>query len=248
MYQLEMTEVKDAQGSHENWHYQGYLNLKMKARPKSLAKTLNYDFCGIEMSACSTAGKAALQKYVMKDETRQDGPWSDQPTLAHDDIKVIKDAPYPYQKTILDEVKGRPHHRILNWVIDSKGNQGKSSFAKYVVVNKVGLSLTYGKTSDILNLVSKFDKQRFYLFDLSRTKPKDIDSNDVYATLESIKNGYFINTKYETGVWINDPSHVWVFCNHPPATERMSKDRWQVWSLTETHALAPYVAPIVIED
>lgn len=250
IYQLEMTEVPDEKGSHENWHYQGYMNLKKKQRPKALAKSLNHDFPGIELRPCSNAGKEALQKYCMKSDTRKDGPWSTdtKEVLQLQDIKVIKDTPYAYQKQILDTLSSTPDHRTINWVVDTAGNNGKSSFSKYIAVHDLGLSLTYGKTGDLLNLVFKLPKKRFYLFDLSRTKAKDVDKDDVYAALEGIKNGYFINTKYETGQWINDCPHVWVFANCAPNLDRMSQDRWKVWSLQTDHTLKAYVAPADVTE
>lgn len=243
VYQLEKTEVKDEKGSHDNWHYQGYLNLKEKRRPKALAILLNEQFPGINIQPASANGKEALKSYCMKEDTRVDGPWSDQPSLKHDDIKVIKESPFPYQRLILDEVKGEPHHRKINWVVDTVGGHGKSSFAKFIYVNQLGLALTYGRTSDLFNLVFKMPKQRFYLFDLSRTKPKDFHTDDVYAALEGIKNGYVVNTKYETGVWVNDPSHVWVFSNYPPLKERMSSDRWVVYYMRGDHTMFTSLPP-----
>ena len=69
--------VFQAEDTGDNPHYQGYFHLKKKNRPKTLAKTVNAEFKGIELRACSSAGKEALRAYCMKDDTRVAGPWAD---------------------------------------------------------------------------------------------------------------------------------------------------------------------------
>lgn len=64
-------------------HYQGFLQLSKKIRPKSLAAALNHDFFGIEISAAKDT--TACKRYVTKQETRIDGPWTF-PKLTMDQI------------------------------------------------------------------------------------------------------------------------------------------------------------------
>ena len=58
-------------------HYQGYIQLKEKTRPRCWASSLHAQYHGISARPSSTNGRDALKNYVMKEDTRVDGPWCD---------------------------------------------------------------------------------------------------------------------------------------------------------------------------
>lgn len=93
------------------------------------------------------------------------------------------------------------------------------------------LTLTFGDAKDLLNLVFKKQGLPTYMFDLSRTKGGKTSMSDIYQALESVKNGYFINTKYETGVACYAIPHVIVFSNHAPDMSALSLDRWHIHTM-----------------
>lgn len=70
-----------------------------------------------------------------------------------------------------------------------------------------------------------------YLFDLSRTKPDEFSSNDLYSAIESIKNGSVTSSMYNSPVAMFKPPHVVVFANHEPEYEALTGDRWNVMEL-----------------
>lgn len=170
----------------------------------------------------------------MKTDTRVAGPWSDQK------LYMGKDLPgtlWDWQEDVKNRCMVEPDDREINYIIDFKGNMGKSKFCKYMVYHHGALMLPWGKTGDILNLVVKKGAKSIYLFDLSRSKPQDWARDDISAAMEQIKNGHIVNMKYETGDFMMDPPHVWCFSNQLPNLASMSMDRWKFWELSDSRQL-----------
>lgn len=227
VFQLEVTEVPDSasQPKHMNYHFQGYANLKEKKRPKKYAITLNEEFPGIELRACSNAGRQKLKEYAMKEQTRYHGPWADKPIYLGADLTEINRTPFPWQKDLLAILTGPVKEREILWLYDPLGAQGKSKFAKYMSFKHHATLLAYASTANLLSQASKMIST-IYIVDLSRTKPKEVDENDLYAALEQIKNGSVLNTKYVTGQVNFNPPHVVVMANYNPDRKKMSMDRF----------------------
>lgn len=140
-----------------------------------------------------------------------------------------------------EEVKGRcmvsADDRTINYIIDFKGHMGKSKFCKWMHFHHGAIMIPWGKTGDILNLVTKLGAKTVYLFDLSRSKPQDWAKDDIAAAMEQIKNGYIVNWKFETGAFLMEPPHIWCFSNSPPNISSMSADRWKLWEISDNKQL-----------
>jgi len=211
-------------------HFQCYVNLKTKKRITELIKMFNSSgFSGADISPASSFGKESLKDYCMKEDSRLDGPWADKPIyLGRDLIKQLR----PWQQDIVQKLDRTPHKRIIDWYYDDSGGKGKSSIAKYLYFHHNIITLSIGKASDLLNLVFKLQGKKMYIFDISRTVPKGA-MNEIYMALECVKNGYFVNTKYDTGVCCMEIPHVVVFSNHLPKLSALSKDRWKIYDLSQ---------------
>lgn len=223
VFQLEDTE--------NNLHYQGYINVNDKIRAKTLAKQMNDEFFGIEIRPASNAGKRDLQKYCMKTDSRIDGPWADRKIYMGADLPTVL---LPWQKKLETYLAGPVNPRELIWIYDPEGNSGKSAFCKYMSFHHGACKLTYGNSGDLLNLVSKKRGMKAYLFDLTRTKPALFSSADLYSAMEDVKNGHFVNTKYETEEVLMDQPHVVIFSNQQPDCGCVSEDRWTMVTIPET--------------
>lgn len=221
----------------------GYGHLKRRQRARSVAISLNSTLAGIEISPASSGGIKALKEYCSKKETRVRGPWSDGVRyLGRDIISRL----YPYQSQICDKCQEAPNNRTINWLANRCGNSGKSSLVKYMIFNYDAVGLTYSTAANITNIVYKMECERhrsIYMFDLTRAKPKDYASEDLYACMEAIKNGCVMNSKYETGIKMFEPPHIWVFANMMPDFTQCSADRWRVWVLDKSD---PKAACIVL--
>ena len=225
------TYIFQLEDTTDNLHFQGYINLKTKTRAKTLAKSLNDRFPGIEIRPSSTGGIYALKNYCMKDETRVAGPWADKEVYMGQDLPTEL---LPWQQKLKDYILGPVNPRELIWVYDEGGNSGKSAFCKYMSFHFKTLKLTYGNAGDLLNLVSKKAGRRGYLFDLTRTKPSQFSSTDLYSAMEDVKNGHFINTKYETDEILMIQPHIVVFANRLPESNAVSADRWTIVTIPDT--------------
>lgn len=207
-------------------HYQCYCNLRKKCRNGKLAKALSsLGLKGVTCLPASDNGKEKLRLYAMKNDTRIAGPWADRAIYLGQDLPTVL---RPWQQNIADMIQREPDKRKIHWFYDADGGAGKSTFAKYMYFHHKILTLTFGDAKDLLNLVFKQQGLPTYMFDLSRTKGGKSSMSDIYQALESVKNGYFINTKYETGVACYKIPHVIVFSNHAPLLSALSHDRWVI--------------------
>lgn len=217
----------------ENPHYQGYIHTKAKARSRSLAVLSNATVNGIHISPASKAGVEALQEYCLKEETRVAGPWGDKPIYMGADLWPEEQMP-AWQKVLLATVRDNPDNRTMIWVCDKVGNNGKTKFCKYLCFKENAVGLTYGHSNDILNLVSKMPGRSVYIWNLTRAKPANLSELDLYAAMESVKDGFFVNMKYETKQILMNPPHVIVLANHWPQHQQISADRWSFKEIVDS--------------
>lgn len=226
-------------------HYQGFCHLArhQKKRPCELGASLNAEFFGIQFQPASKAGTEALRKYAMKDDTRVAGPWADKPIYNAAQDPLYKLPLHPWQSAIKESCTAHPDDRTVNWVCNKGGRVGKSWFTKFMFIHHDALCLSYGTAGDLLNLVSKNMGRRTYFFDLPRVKPGVLCSSDLYAAVESVKNGMVMNTKYETKIEVMKSPHVWVFSNELPNFESLTGDRWKVWEISPDLSLQRFNIP-----
>lgn len=227
-------------------HLQGQMSLKTKKKQHELVNM--FKGTGFEtMQVRPTHKEESSAHYCGALETRIAGPWFKGPyevaverkrkrdEITDEEIEAEWEKEYgnavlkPWQQQV-DIILATKEPRTVHWIYNPKGNEGKSWFTNYCQHHYGTVGLTFGKASDLLYLVSK-TKSRAYIFDLSRNAT--VEMSEIYAALESIKNGSFISTKYEcVHVKLHQPSCV-VFSNHMPDTERLSADRWRVYTITD---------------
>lgn len=142
----------------------------------------------------------------------------------------------PWQQKLKNIIEKKPGDRTINWIYGTKGSEGKTSFAKSTCINNPKNCLYLGgKSTDVKYAVCSFinDRKnhdlRTVFFDYTRSQENFIS----YEALESVKNGIFFNSKYESGMCIFNTPHIIVFANFPPETDKLSKDRWNIINITE---------------
>lgn len=140
-----------------------------------------------------------------------------------------------FQSMLINLVNSEPDDRTINWVYDPVGNAGKTSLTKHLCMKRPGdiLYLCNGKASDLKYGIYKFlenDKNDLYavFIDLTRS----IENYVSYEAIESVKNGIFYNTKYESGMLIFNPPHVVILANFMPDLPMLSMDRWNIIDLS----------------
>lgn len=131
---------------------------------------------------------------------------------------------YSWQQEVIDIVSKEPDERRIYWIWDPVGNTGKSSLCKHLVLRR-GAIIVGGRCRDAEYAIMKILEERdpeIVCFDIPRSQFNHIS----YAAIESIKNGMFFSSKYESGQCVFNTPHVLVFCNYEPDYSRLSADRW----------------------
>jgi len=198
-------------------HYQGRLTLKSprisKISRNSEADSLknqldntglNFEGFTFEIEADEIASKA----YCSKSKTRIEGPWriGTDGEYQGDDLGL----PFrPWQNSLKEfvDAKGGPDlSRIVVSIFDKQGNSGKSWWIKEMRVNHPDLKvykLPTGNVDRLLSIVCKRMNQErrigAFCIDLTRTRGKDVELQDIYHAIEEIKSGYIVDVMYGSG-------------------------------------------------
>lgn len=138
-------------------------------------------------------------------------------------IKEFKD----WQLKLNDIFKEDPDSRKIYWVVDPVGGAGKTTYCKHLVQTRDDTLYVCGKAGDIKYGISSWletKELRIVLLDYTRS----LENYVSYEGLESIKNGIFFNTKYESRMVCFDTTHVVCFSNFEPNMDMLSGDRWVV--------------------
>lgn len=135
---------------------------------------------------------------------------------------------YDWQEKLFEDLKGQVDDRKIIFIVDLKGDTGKSWFCDYCESNLENVQiLTPGKKAD---LAFEFKPGTKILFmDAPRSKQNDFIQ---YDFLEDIKNGRIFSPKYESRMKYFERPHVVVFMNHRPDYEKLSEDRYDVRVVT----------------
>ena len=120
-------------------------------------------------------------------------------------------------------LNGEPSKRKVYWYWEPVGNTGKSYFSLNWsdAGGRRGYVVTGGRHADILYA---YEEEKVVFFDWAR----DSEDSFPYRVVEQFKNGYFLNTKYESCTRRFETPHVVVFANFGPDMSKLSMDRWEI--------------------
>lgn len=136
----------------------------------------------------------------------------------------------PFQQNIMTIINGDIDDRKIYWFYDEEGNTGKTTLAKHICLKYPNKTLFLGgKGSDIKYGVKCFidneeNDLQIVIFHFTRSVENFIS----YEALESIKDGIFYNTKYESGMVLFNPPHIICLANFTPNEDKLSADRWVI--------------------
>lgn len=237
----------------ENYHFQVRVNLKndRRWRCKQLEKHLQIAFVGNQNKAanlvediyfhrihCTPTSNNAKSKfdYVMKEETRWDGPYSDRPIFLGKTI-LPHDKLLPWHRRFVDLLENydtdEPDWRTIYHVKDERGCSMKSTFCRYLLWNyekEVGMINPFGSPNQINSSITKMGRRKMFILDIPRSyswtkKNKDNDSitrhynpqwPELCLVLERLKDGMLIDSFYgRFESFIMDPPIILVFSNWP---------------------------------
>lgn len=126
-----------------------------------------------------------------------------------------------WQHKLTLELQDEPNDRTIIWYHDPQGNTGKTWYSKLLVSTTDCIRFENGRSSDIKYA---YIGQRTVIFDLTRSQEDHFN----YEVMESLKNGIFFSSKYESKMKLYPSPHVIVFSNWPPQESKLSADRWSI--------------------
>lgn len=228
-----------------NLHIQAFIHVDVRRRTSTVLNRLMETYHERQQPApmfhvapCSASGKTALAKYVMKPETRVDGPYADHFIYMGQDLPPTAEL-YPYQLELVLEATKPPskENRSINWLSDTQGNMGKSTICKYLRHYHQVPTIQFASAWNMMEVISANRHRPMYVFDLTRTKPVDVKMDDLYSIMEQLKTGNLQKTKGKVESWLQMPARVWVFSNYMPDTSKLTGDRWLIWNISEDKSL-----------
>lgn len=248
-FQLEDTE--------DNRHFQGRISLKEKMRTHQCVERFRRFMdkeCYIRITPTMKENKDNVF-YVTKEISRIDGPWTSE------DVDIVGYIPRqireimnadgfcwrPFQESIMGTFAGWDT-RSINILIDKRGNVGKTIVKTTCGVYRKAMTIPMvNDYRDILRMVMDMPKVGGYIIDMPRAIKKE-KLFQLYSAIESIKDGYAFDDRYNFKYEYFDCPCVWVFCNTEPDTSLMTIDRWNLWEVNDKMELAPYTKVLKVEE
>lgn len=117
--------------------------------------------------------------------------------------------------------------RVIHWFVDTIGESGKTVNGKDLYYNHNAFYCTGGKASDIYHA---YNYQGTVVFNLVASACKET-MEYLYKVLEEFKDGIFSSGKYSSVTKSFKIPRVIVFSNDYPETEKMKKNRIQVYDV-----------------
>ncbi len=223
-------------------HYQGRLSLIKKKRPHLATKLFLEAFAeklqGVSWYFKPTTNTEYLKgtfNYMMKLDTRENGPWSDLDIPKYIPRHIRGITPFPFQQTVLDSMHIYDDRKI-NCIIDPTGNNGKSILAA-LIRNAGGITIpcvgdTERLVATVCNILmaKQLREPRLVAIDM----PRSINNNRLYqlmSAIEIVKDGWVYDSRNHFKEWSYDKPQIWVFTNNEIPTKYMSNDRWNFYEI-----------------
>lgn len=138
---------------------------------------------------------------------------------------LITSAPRGWQEGLAEVLAQPPHPRMIDFIVDHRGNEGKTWMTKWILSNypSKAQALPVGKEADIGLMVD--ETKSIFIIDVKRSKMEFLN----YSVLESLKDQMIASPKYMSRMkFINTLPHVIVFCNENPDDTKLSEDRYRI--------------------
>lgn len=213
-------------------HYQGRFNMYKPKRLTQVVDIFTQRLPGIYISITSNACKSF--DYVLKADTRIDGPWSDQTpvkVLTPQLSDFLEMELRPWQKEVVT-LCSIVDYRSIHVILDEIGNSGKSILAEYLEYQGLAYELPMMNCmEDIMQCAMSIEPQKCYLVDM----PKGLKKEKLaafYGGLECLKNGVMYDKRYAFKKRRIARPQIIVFTNAMPDFNLLSRDRWHVHRLT----------------
>lgn len=230
-------------GAEKNYlHWQIRLRLiKKKRRAEAIEQT------GLDGHWSPTSGgvhSKANFNYVMKADTRVEGPWTDKDYEPPKPVtlqiqKFLEKERYPCWIELEQKIQKWEERKII--CISDRGMTGKSIFLEYM--EYLGLARRCPprqNAQDLLRCVYGMPDSRCYMIDMPRAMKKD-NLSQFYTGVETIKDGWCYDDRYnwKSRYILPGRPNVVVFGNSEPDRTLLTEDMWDVYTINEKYELEP---------
>lgn len=217
-FQLELSEG--------GFHFQGRVSFKTKTRnPPILIDKIHWSLTSKE--------NKDNDFYACKIDTRNEGPWKDTDMgeiYIPKQIRELNGNILKWQQQVMDKSQ-EWDTRHIDLVVDPDGNKGKSILKGIMLTKGMAAVIPFvNDYKDIMRMVMDMPKSKTYIIDLPRAIKKD-KLFQMYAGIESIKDGYAYDDRYSFRWEYFDCPNIWVFTNTMPDIDYMTKGRWRIWNI-----------------
>lgn len=211
-------------------HWQLRVHLRRKLRfPQALTEIVHGPLAKAHISPTTTHCMGD-NFYVMKQDTRIEGPWTSKDEVVRDPGKIAKEL-RPWQQKIVDIINSEADDRTIHLIIDSKGGIGKSTLVRYLLHHNLADCISDLITSpkDISRHVAGsrayvgISVKNAYVMDIPRDNR---NTREIWHCLESVKNGIARDDRYVHRKIDPFPHpHIFVFTNTRPPAEIYTSGR-----------------------
>lgn len=237
------------QGSETGYlHYQIRLSLFKKRRQGEAIKlfrtsSLIWDCLSPMNFRPTVTGNCTTMSYVMKADTRVEGPWTDKDPEELYVPRQCRDVVlYPWQQAVVQtfDVWDSRH---INVIVNKTGNIGKSVLKTYCGVRGMARAIPpFENHKDLMAMVFDMKPKQsgaVYLIDIPRAI-NQTGMRGLWSGIESLKDGYCYDMRYKFRECYFDCPTIWCFMNDMPETKWLSADRWKFFNVVD-NKLCPRV-------
>jgi len=216
-------------------HFQGRFNLFKKLNVNSARTIWQSLLPGIHLSpTCNDVTQRDCFNYVLKDDTRVDGPWQDSVEIKvmTKQLKLFMEwTLYPWQKKVEDICKTWDM-RHITVILDEIGHVGKSLFCEYLDHHDIATDVPpFTAMEDLMQCCMCMKAAKAYIIDMPKGMKKDKLAS-FYAGIECLKNGVMYDKRHHFKRRRIDRPQIIIFTNTKPDVSLLSKDRWNCFRIT----------------
>lgn len=225
-------------------HFQCRISLVSKKRLTTAIQWINSNITGLHGAHISATANPTFftgnEFYVMKTDTRIDGPWSDRTHTNELFLPShLRGQPtwHPWQQQVIDIIATPPSGEKVRVIINPIGGIGKSFLASWLTVRKQARRIPIMESSkDVMRMVMDCPKVKCYFIDFPRAISHKVTRSFI-AGIEEITNGFAYDDRNRYQEEYFEKPHVFIFTNTPIDTSLLTSRRWEFYTVRDNQLI-----------
>lgn len=226
-------------------HYQARIMLWKRLRKGQVVKLCQQAELECHVSETSTnVHKGNNFNYVMKLDSRVEGPWSDKDveekckitvsSRAEAEISEIEKKLIKWQMAIIISAKTKNRDDI-NILYDPTGLKGKSEILRLMLARRLALCIPCcDDAMKIIGFAAKMPEADCYIGDMPRSLNKNSKKLQQYfAGIEQLKTGILYDWRYDSEIAIRGRPVIWLFTNNKLPKDAFTQRRMKIWRILD---------------